>query len=126
MIRLPISTAQVVWLYRFGLVAAVLTISWLAFTSTHIRAAEIASDKINHAFAFFVLALLIDNAFPRTRFLLVKLWPLIGYGILIEIVQRYVARDSSLLDLGADMIGISLYWLLRKWLRRLIVGRIAA
>ena len=122
MIRLPITHLQLVWLYRLGLLTAFITISWLAFTAKHIRAAELVNDKINHGFAFFVLALLIDNAFPRVRFLRVKLWPLLAYGIVIEIIQRYVARDSSLLDVGADLVGISLYWLLRKWLRQLIVA----
>lgn len=123
MIRLPVAQSHLVWLYRLGLLSALLVISWLAFTSAHIRPAEFASDKVNHGFAFFVLSFLIDNAFPRVRFLLIKLWPLILYGIAIEIIQRFVARDSSLLDLGADMVGISLYWLLRPWLRRVVVGR---
>lgn len=124
MIRLPLPQQRLVWLYRFALLAAVVAVSWLAFTSTSIRPAQIASDKFNHALAFFVLAFLIDNAFPRVRFLYVKVWPLIVYGVVIEIVQRFVSRDPSWLDLVADGVGISLYWLLRNWLRRLVVGQI--
>lgn len=123
MIRLPLSQQQLVWLYRFALFAAVAAVSWLAFTSVSVRPAQISSDKVNHALAFFVLAMLIDNAFPRVRFLRVKVWPLIVYGVLIEVIQRFVSRDPSWLDLLADGVGITLYWLLRKWLRRLLRGR---
>lgn len=123
MIRLPFSQQQLVWLYRVALLAAFAGISWFAFTSVPVRSMQMVGDKINHGFAFFVLAFCIDNAFPRVRFLLVKLWPLLAYGIAIEIIQRFVSRDSSWLDLVADGVGISLYWLLRRWLRRLVVGR---
>jgi len=123
MIRLPCSQQQLMWLYRCALLVAILAISWLAFSSVPIRPAQWASDKVNHGVAFFVLAFCIDNAFPRARFLLVKLWPLVAYGVAIEIVQRYVSRDPSLLDLAADGVGITLYWSLRRWLRQLVVGR---
>lgn len=123
MIRLPFPQDRLVHLYRLVLLVAIAAISWLAFTSVSVRPAQITSDKVNHAFAFFVLAFLVDNAFPRMRFLRVKVWPLIAYGIAIEIIQRFVARDASLLDLAADGVGISLYWLLRKWLRQMVVGR---
>ncbi len=126
MIRLPLSQHRLVWLYRLALLAAVAAISWLAFTSVSVRPAQLASDKFNHALAFFVLAFLIDNAFPRVRFLWVKIWPLLAYGIAIEIIQRFVSREPSLLDLGADALGVALYWLLRKWLRRIVVGRLPA
>jgi VanZ family protein len=123
MIRLPLSQHRLVWLYRLALLAAVAAISWLAFTSVSVRPAQLTSDKFNHALAFFVLAFLVDNAFPRMRFLCVKIWPLLAYGIAIEIIQRYVSRDSSWLDLVADGVGIALYWLPRKWLRQVVVGR---
>lgn len=123
MIRLPFPQDRLVHLYRLVLLVAIAAISWLAFTSVSVRPAQITSDKVNHALAFFVLAFLVDNAFPRMRFLRVKVWPLIAYGIAIEIIQRFVARDASLLDLAADGVGISLYWLLRKWLRQMVVGR---
>lgn len=123
MIRLPVAQQRLVWLYRFALLAALVGISWLAFTSASIRPAQISSDKVNHALAFFALSFLIDNAFPRVRFLRIKLWPLLAYGVAIEIIQRFVSRDPSWLDLVADGVGISLYWLLRSWLRRIVVGQ---
>lgn len=123
MIRLPCSQQQLVWLYRCALLLAMLAISWLAFASLPIRPAQWATDKVNHGIAFFVLAFCIDNAFPRVRFLLVKVWPLVAYGVAIEVVQRFVSRDPSLLDLLADGVGIMAYWCLRKWLRRMVMGR---
>lgn len=126
MIRLPCSQQQLVWLYRCALLLAMLAISWLAFASVPIRPAQWATDKVNHGIAFFVLAFCIDNAFPRVRFLLVKVWPLVAYGVAIEVVQRFVSRDPSLLDLLADGVGIMTYWCLRRWLRRMVMGRDAA
>lgn len=123
MIRLPCSQQQLVWLYRCALLIAILAISWLAVSSAPIRPAQWTSDKVNHGIAFFVLAYCIDNAFPRVRFLLVKFWPLVVYGVVIEVVQRYVSRDPSVLDLVADGVGIMLYWSLRGRLRQLVVGR---
>lgn len=123
MIRLPISQSQLVWLFRVALLLNIAAITFLALTSVSIKPAQLSSDKVNHCFAFFVLAFCIDNAFPRLRFLLVKLWPLLAYGIGIEIVQRLVAREFSLLDFGADMLGILLYWLPRRYWRRLVTGR---
>ncbi|HVL01480.1 MAG TPA: VanZ family protein [Dongiaceae bacterium] len=106
-----------------ALLLNIMVISWLALTSASIRPLQVTSDKINHGFAFFVLAFCIDAAFPRVRFLLVKIWPLLAYGVAIEIVQRFFSREASLLDFGADMLGIFLYWLPRRYLRRLVQGR---
>lgn len=123
MIRLPISQSRLVWLFRMALLLNIAVITYLALTSVSIKPAQLSSDKMNHCFAFFVLAFCIDYAFPRLRFLLVKIWPLLAYGIAIEIVQRFVSRDASLLDFGADLLGIALYWLPRRYLRRLVTGR---
>ncbi len=119
-IRLPISQSWLIGLYRLGLVVTVATVAWLAFTPVPAKVELVASDKANHAFAFFVLAWLLDNAFTHQRFLKLKLWPLLAYGIVIEIVQYFVGRDCSVLDLGADSAGISIYWLIRSWARCLL------
>ena len=61
------------------------------------------SDKLQHIFAFLVLAGLGRLAYPdvRKRWLLVGL---MGFGALIEIVQAlpFVGRDSDPLDWVAD------------------------
>lgn len=123
MIRLPLSQRHLVWLFRLALLLNMVAITFLALTHLNIKPAQVSSDKVNHCLAFFVLAFCIDNAFPRVRFLVAKIWPLLAYGIAIEIVQRFVAREFSLLDFGADLLGVLLYWLPRRWLRRLLVGR---
>lgn len=97
--------------FRFGLVAALCAISYLAFTPQHHEIAEKASDKINHLIAFATLAWLIDGAFqPWQSKWLLKILALLGYGALIELVQLGLPhRSFSLLDLAADAAGIGLY-----------------
>jgi VanZ family protein len=61
------------------------------------------SDKLQHIFAFLVLAALGRLAYPRTK----KRWLLVGlmgFGALIEIAQALpiVNRDSDPLDWVAD------------------------
>ncbi len=123
MIRLPISQHHLAWLFRVALLLNIAAITWLALTSTSIKPVQMSSDKVNHCIAFFVLAFCIDHAFPRVRFLLAKIWPLLAYGIGIEIVQRFFAREFSLWDFGADLLGIAIYWLPRRYWRQLVKGR---
>jgi len=126
MIRLPISQHQLVWLYRAALLVVFVTITWLALSRHPIRAEMLLNDKVNHCAAFFVLAFCVDNAFPKLRFLIFKFVPLVGYGYAIEWLQSKMHRDYSLLDLLADTVGVTLYWLSRRYLRRLVSGRDAA
>ena len=123
MIRLPISQHQLVWLYRLALMVVFVAITWLALSRHPISPATLLNDKVNHCMAFFVLAFCVDNAFPRLRFLLFKFVPLVAYGYGIEWMQSKVHRDYSLWDLLADTVGISLYWILRRYLRNLVAGR---
>lgn len=124
MLALPVSHTQLIWLFRAALVLSVLVISWFAFTSSKVQVASLASDKVNHFVAFFVLAYLLDQSLPRLRFLLIKFWPLFAYGLLIEVVQsRLSYRDFSLLDLAADAAALVAYWLLRKPMRQIVVAR---
>lgn len=72
------------------------------------------SDKLNHFAAFLVLAVLIDISHPDRR-LLWKLYMLLGYGILIEAVQRFIPyREFSIGDLSADLFGLLTYFILRR------------
>lgn len=68
------------------------------------------SDKVHHAFAFYVLALLLDFALPRRAFGWGKFSALMAYGIAIECVQHFLPwREFSLLDMLADAAGMALY-----------------
>ena len=64
--------------------------------------------------AFFILALLIDHAFPVWKFR-TKALVLIAYGLFIESTQAWLPyRSCSLLDLGADAGGLILYGICRS------------
>jgi len=73
-------------LFRVLLVAALLTISFLALTRLTIPVATCMNDKVNHVTAFFVLALLVDHAFPAWAFRTTVL-ALFAYGLSLEIAQ---------------------------------------
>ncbi len=107
--------------FRLLLAFAVVAISWLAFSpDPPTDSIEALGDKFQHIAAFVALAFCADMAFPKYRFLAWKLLPLIGYGAFIEVVQSLLPwREASLLDLSADLLGISVYWLARTPVRRL-------
>lgn len=95
---------------RSLLVLAVCAISYLATTSLSMPVVEDLNDKASHVLAFFVLALLVDFSWPRTRFGMRKAAGLLGYGMLIECVQYFLPyRSFSLLDWAADGLGLVLY-----------------
>lgn len=74
-------------------------------------------DKANHLLAFFVLLALLDIAYPELHFLRQKILLLIGYGILLELLQGMIAgRDASLLDVLADCVGLAVYATIRPLL----------
>jgi hypothetical protein len=83
---------------------------YLATMSGGPAATGAINDKLAHLIGFYLLALLADLAFPRTHLLLVKSLPLMGYGVLIEILQFFIPyRSFSMLDLVADGAGLALY-----------------
>jgi VanZ family protein len=98
--------------FRISLVSALIAITILATTPLDYPITSNINDKLNHILAFFVLAIFADFSFPENKFNLSKILPLLAYGILIEMIQRYLPyRMFSLLDVAADAIGLSLYWL---------------
>ncbi|NTW82160.1 MAG: VanZ family protein [Chlorobiaceae bacterium] len=67
-------------------------------------------DKIEHLFAFLVLSLLLDFAFPERPFSLHKISLLLLYGAGIELAQHFIHfRDCDIVDFIADVLGIILY-----------------
>jgi VanZ family protein len=105
----PDSRANVM-IFRGTLVAAVIGISYLAFTPTAYPGIAAVSDKLEHAAAFFSLALLLDYSFPLTRFDWRKALIVLGYGAGIEIVQYFLPwRESSVFDWLADLVGVLIY-----------------
>jgi len=89
---------------------ALIAISHLAFTPQQYPVLKDISDKANHIFAFYVLALLVDFSFPKDNLGFTKVFALLGYGVLIEGIQNFLPhRTTSLLDLLADGAGIAGY-----------------
>jgi len=87
-----------------------LAITHLAFTPQQYPVLRDISDKANHIFAFYVLALLVDFSFPKDRLGFSKVFALLSYGLLIEVIQHFLPhRTSSVLDLLADGVGIASY-----------------
>ncbi|MCB1824427.1 MAG: VanZ family protein [Candidatus Competibacteraceae bacterium] len=86
-----------------------------------------AWDKLDHALAFFTLALLAEQAFPGWPFWRGLTLGLLAYGVGIEIAQGFTPdREASLLDMAADGIGIAIYGAVRQltaaWVRTATVG----
>ncbi len=97
---------------RIALTAAVAGILILAATPLEYPVVSGFNDKLNHIFAFFVLALLADFSFPENKFFIGIFFPLLGYGVTIEIIQYFLPyRMFSLFDVAADALGIVLYWI---------------
>ena len=100
-------------LFRAGLVASILLISYLSFSQIEdspFALLTFLNDKLHHAVAFFVLAFLLDFAWPRQPWQRTKWLTLLGYGLFIEVVQFFIPyREFSLWDLAADGLGLLLY-----------------
>jgi VanZ family protein len=98
--------------FRLSLIAALMIVTHLATTSLLYPVLEDINDKVGHSSAFFVLAFLADFSFPHDRFGLSKVFALLSYGLLIEVIQYFLPyRTFSMLDLAADGIGIAVYYL---------------
>ena len=76
--------------------------------------AGLINSRLKHAMTFFVLALVMDRfAFPTTQFELWKPFSLLAFGVLIEILQWLTDyRTFSVIDMVADGLGITVYYLL--------------
>lgn len=96
--------------FRAVLCAALVVITHLATTSVNYPVISGINDKLNHIMAFYLLALLTDFSFPNSKLNLAKIISLLVYGFSIECVQYYLPyRTFSLLDFGADAMGLMAY-----------------
>ncbi|GAA5190705.1 VanZ family protein [Ferrimonas gelatinilytica] len=100
------------------LLLALLVISYLVFSRPGYGQPFSHFDKLGHFGAFFCLAALLQwatNAPPWRQLL----W-LGGYALMIEVIQsRLPYRHGDMIDMAADMIGASTFylclWGLRRW-----------
>ena len=111
--------------FRVACVLSLIVITWLALTSSPI-ASELSPwswDKANHFSAFITLAFLVDYSFPKRHWRdLLKWLLLLGYGIGIEYMQRWLGtRDFDVHDMFADGLGIAGYLVIRPLLERIPV-----
>ena len=93
----------------------------MAFTPNNLGLQPQMNDKLLHAAGFFAIAFLSHLAHPNQR----SIWLIIGlslFGMTIEIIQAYLPyRTFSIWDLGADVLGLLLYFLvIGKPLMRLL------
>jgi VanZ family protein len=105
-------------LWRFALLASIAVILFLATTAGPLPVPSAPSDKVNHLIAFLELTLLVRLGWPQLKPLyFVPL--LLGFGMLIEIVQATLPyRDFSMADVAADATGIAVGMLIWPWLQK--------
>jgi VanZ family protein len=116
---MKLSLRQIVY-YRVLLCISLVVITYLATTALEFTIVSSVYDKLNHFVAFLVLALLVDFSFPYSRFNTAKIYSLLVYGCLIEIIQHFLPhRMFSLLDIAADSLGLLAYGLLIPFIKRL-------
>lgn len=96
---------------RLLLGLALVLATWFALTPQPVTLPEVAlADKWAHLATYLLLALLVDASWPARGFDLPKWGFLLGYGILIELIQTQVPnRFFSLADIAANAAGVALY-----------------
>jgi len=97
-------------LFKFGFIFALLLGSFVAFAPADAGLQPDLNDKFLHGFAFFMLGLSSQLAFPTkpTKRLIIIL---LSYGIWIEFVQAFLPyRSASIMDFAADALGLLLYF----------------
>ena len=107
------------WRWALLLLAGLVTV--LALVPAPPRQMDLGWDKLNHVFAFAMLAVCAVFGWRSSRAArLAVLLALLAFGGAIELLQRQVPnRSGEWSDLGADAIGIGLGALLAGcWLRR--------
>jgi VanZ family protein len=114
---MPLPTLPIAW--RAVLAVLLIGCSWLAFDPNPPPAADVGWDKLNHALAFAALTFSARQGFSRAG--AGRIVPaLLGYGILIELVQSQIpARSADPADVLGDAVGIAAGWLLVAAWRRL-------
>jgi len=96
-------------LWRSGFIIALIVVSGLTLAPQQSLPPVHLWDKLEHALAFAGLMLLADNGWRVIGTLPITAG-LLGYGLLIEVLQLWVpGRQFSWLDLAADATGIACY-----------------
>lgn len=107
--------------YRIAFLVAVIFTLVMALIPGSIDPTDgLIHGKVKHGITFFVLALMMDRfAFPTEKFELWKPLALLGFGVLIEILQWFTGyRTFSVFDVMADSVGILAYYFIAALLIR--------
>jgi VanZ family protein len=114
------------WWWLGAGVAALVIILALALAPLTTRLPIIQGDKVAHALAFMLLTIWFSGVFaPRVAPQLTA--ALLGYGVLIEILQSFMPyRSADPYDVLSDLVGISAGWLLASVGLRHWCGRVEA
>jgi VanZ family protein len=103
-------------------------VSWLAFTPSPPEAVSRVSDVILHAMAFTYLTFALGLAHDQRPLRIAVL--MLGYGVLIEVVQSLIPERSAelkdvLVDAAGIVVGIVALRLLGDWTRRTLTAVLA-
>lgn len=100
-----------VMMFRWAFFSAIVVACYFAFMPVPDDSLlQDINDKLQHIAAFFLLALLLDFAYPAVPYRWRKVLGLLGYGLFIEIVQYFLPyRSADLLDWIADGTGLLVY-----------------
>lgn len=124
------NTYPVRWLRGLLCLALVMTTYFATTDPQHLVVTLALYDKLQHLLTFYVLILLADFAWPHRSLDSGKIAFILGYGMMLEVIQYYLPyREFSLLDFVADGAGVALYavmvpllqrlpWLRQRWLYR--------
>ena len=100
--------------WRVVLAFGIALAAWLAWTPSSGPPSFSQVDKLEHLLAFASLGVAACKAFPARR--AAVLWALLGFGVLIEIVQSGMpSRSADWLDVVADAAGLGVGWCLSAW-----------
>ena len=100
-------------LFRMLTLLVALAVVWLAVRPSTGMTTGLPWDKANHAAAFLVLTVLTGCGWPG-----IGLWRMamlmLAAGIGIELVQGLpaVGRDADVVDVVADLVGMTLGWMI--------------
>ncbi|MGI9304165.1 MAG: VanZ family protein [Gammaproteobacteria bacterium] len=111
-------------LFRAALCVTLLVITFLAITPQPQQYGLHIGDKLNHWFAFYVLALLADFSFPKDGLAASKIALLLTYGLALETIQHNLPnREFSSLDFVANLAGVLTYYASVPLLKQLPMSR---
>jgi VanZ family protein len=100
---------RIITIARVLFVAALLFTFYKATAPCLVEPQPPYKDKVLHAFAFFMLYLLAEQAFPEHRHFGRKVLFLVAFGVVIELVQFFLPwRSAEMMDVVADCAGIAL------------------